>query len=93
MGYQVDAARKLKEKLEGAGKALVPLLGGNLVDAVWGQDRPPAPDSRLRVHRLEFAGVSVADKLASLRTKLEGARGPPCARCGRGWVRTDCQVL
>ena len=73
---QVDAARKLKEKLEGAGKSLVPLLGGNLVDAIWGQSRPAPPDTRLRVHRLEFAGVSVADKLAALRAKLEGERAP-----------------
>ena len=72
--FQVEAARKLKEKLEGAGKSLVPLQGGNLVDAVWGEARPPAPDTRLRVHPLEFAGVPVADKLAALRAKLGGAR-------------------
>ena len=31
---QVDGAKKLSAKLEGAGKTLVPLLGGNLVDKV-----------------------------------------------------------
>ena len=31
---QVDGAKKLRAKLEGAGKTLVPLLGGNLVDKV-----------------------------------------------------------
>ena len=31
---QVDGAKKLRAKLEGAGKTLVPLFGGNLVDKV-----------------------------------------------------------
>jgi hypothetical protein len=70
---QVDAARKLKAKLEEAGMALVP-LPDNLVDAVWGDAIPAPPATQLRVHALEWAGQSVADKLAGLRAKLEGAR-------------------
>lgn len=81
---QVDAARKLKEKLEEAGKALVP-LPGNLVDAVWGKAMPAPPAAKLRVHALQWAGQAVAEKLDALRGKLEGA----CSVCevlciGRG---------
>jgi Xaa-Pro aminopeptidase len=76
---QVDSARKLKEKLETAGKSLVPLLEGNLVDNVWGEGRPAAPMAPLRVHKLEFAGKTVSDKLSDMRSKLEGQCS--CQRC------------
>ncbi|KAF5752963.1 Xaa-Pro aminopeptidase P isoform X1 [Tripterygium wilfordii] len=48
----------------------------NLVDAVW-RNRPPAEITPTTVHPLEFAGVSVAEKLKNLREKLssEKARG------------------
>jgi Xaa-Pro aminopeptidase len=74
---QIEGGRKLKEKLEAAGKALVPLLDGNLVDEVWGKERPAAPSAPLRVHRLEFAGKSVAEKLADLRAKMAGKQPRP----------------
>ncbi|KAF5738167.1 Xaa-Pro aminopeptidase P isoform X1 [Tripterygium wilfordii] len=48
----------------------------NLVDAVW-KNRPPAEIAPVTVHPLEFAGLSVAEKLKNLREKLlsEKARG------------------
>jgi len=73
---QVDGARKLKEKLEAAGRKLQPVVDGNLVDRVWGADRPAAPSAPLRVHKLEHAGQSVSDKLTAIRAKL---RGVACA--------------
>lgn len=69
----MNAARSLKAKLEEAGKALVP-LPGNLVDAVWGDGIPAPPATQLRIHALQWAGQSAADKLAAVRAKLEGAR-------------------
>ncbi len=68
---QVENARKLKEKLEGAGKKLQPIYG-NLVDKVWGDARPAAPSAPLRVHPLEHAGKSVSDKLTAVRAKMKG---------------------
>ena len=68
---QVENARKLKEKLEGAGKRLQPIYG-NLVDKVWGDARPAAPSAALRVHSLEHAGKSVSDKLTAVRAKMKG---------------------
>ncbi|KAI7835935.1 hypothetical protein COHA_010169 [Chlorella ohadii] len=73
--HTVEAAEKLRRRLKTSGKSLVALEGGNLVDGVWGAARPAAPDAPLRVHALEWAGQSVADKLAGLRRQLaeEGA--------------------
>ena len=39
--HTITGARKLQAALEGGGQALVPLFGGNLVDAVW-RDAPAA---------------------------------------------------
>jgi hypothetical protein len=51
----------------------VPLLAdGNLVDVVWGAAQPPLPLAPMRVHPLEWAGESVADKLAAMRQKMKG---------------------
>ncbi|EIE23184.1 Creatinase/aminopeptidase [Coccomyxa subellipsoidea C-169] len=71
--HTVDNARKLKEQLEAAGKGLRPIYG-NLVDRVWGSDRPAAPSAPLRVHALEHAGQSVSDKLTAVRAKMKGAK-------------------
>ncbi len=74
---QVKDARALKKELEEAGKELVPILEGNLVDTVWGSAQPQAPATKLRTHKLEFAGASVADKVQDMRSKLKGKRGMP----------------
>jgi Xaa-Pro aminopeptidase len=65
-------ATKLKEKLAPQEQALVS-VDRNLVNAVWGKERPAAPCAPLRVHPLAYAGVSVADKLQQLRAKLREA--------------------
>ena len=59
------AAAELRSTLE-AKKMHLEAVEENLVDAVW-EGRPAFPDAPLRVHALDFAGVSVADKLATLR--------------------------
>lgn len=76
-GTQVTSAKQLRTSLEEAGKELVPLLGGNLVDEVWGAARPDPPKEPLRVHPLEFAGEAPADKIARLRKDMASAR---CSR-------------
>jgi hypothetical protein len=53
----------------------VPLLAdGNLVDSAWGEGRPEPPPAPIRVHPLQWAGQSVAEKLAMLRQRIAGAR-------------------
>ncbi len=69
---QVTNAKQLTEKLKESGKSLVPLLEGNLVDKVWGADRPAPPTAPLRIHKMEHAGQSVQDKLVKLRKDMQG---------------------
>ena len=77
LSLQVKDARALKKELEEAGNELVPILDGNLVDTVWGSARPQVPATKLRTHKLEFAGASVADKVQDMRSKLKGEHGMP----------------
>ena len=49
---------------------LVPTRG-NLVDRVWGKERPAAPNEPVRVHPLKFAGQASADKLAAVQKRLK----------------------
>ena len=44
-------------------------LQSNLVDEVW-EDRPAVPTSPFRVHPLEYAGKTVADKVKSIRKEM-----------------------
>ena len=43
----------------------------NLIDPIWGSQRPPIPASPFRVHPLEYAGISVTDKVAKIRKEME----------------------
>ena len=43
----------------------------NLVDQVWGGARPPMPTSPFRVHPLEYAGKSIAEKVDEIRDEME----------------------
>ncbi len=49
-------------------------IGGNLVDRIWGKARPAAPTAKVRVHPLELAGESAADKIKRLQEKLIAER-------------------
>lgn len=73
---QVNNAKQLTEKLNQSGKSLVPVLEGNLVDKVWGADRPAPPKAHLRIHKPEHAGQNVQDKLKKLRKDMQGKFDP-----------------
>lgn len=63
-------ARKLLEKLKKGGSNLVG-IEANLVDLVWGDDRPPRPNEKVKVLGLEFAGLKFEEKIEDLRKELE----------------------
>lgn len=46
----------------------------NLVDRVWGADRPPQPAGPIRVQPQDYAGQSAADKIAALQKTLRAAK-------------------
>jgi Xaa-Pro aminopeptidase len=43
----------------------------NLVDLVWGQDRPSRPSEKVSIHPIEYAGKSFQDKIEELRKELD----------------------
>lgn len=43
----------------------------NLIDPIWGEERPAIPTSPFRVHPLEYAGKSVIEKITSIRKEME----------------------
>jgi Xaa-Pro aminopeptidase len=70
--HTIDAAEALKTHIEDAGMELV-TLSENPVDAAWGADRPAAPKAGLRIHQLQWAGTSAADKISSIRQEMKEA--------------------
>jgi Xaa-Pro aminopeptidase len=66
----IAGARKLAETLEKNGSSLVGIQQ-NLVDLVWGKDRPARPVEKVRVHPVKYAGKPFQDKIADLRKELE----------------------
>lgn len=69
--HSKDDGRKLTEALAASSKSLSTLASPNPVDVVWGTNRPAVPTAPIRVHPLQFAGVSSVDKLVSLRAQME----------------------
>lgn len=75
--HPASVASELARALEGGSIDLKPLSrdgSGNLVDVVWGRDRPSAPKGRVRVHPVDFAGASVEEKLRGVRIALDQAK-------------------
>jgi Xaa-Pro aminopeptidase len=64
-------ARKLAEKIKASGGADLVAVEENLVDIVWGGERPPMPNQAVKLLGLGFAGKSVKAKLEDLRKELE----------------------
>lgn len=44
---------------------------GNLIDAIWGAERPAIPTSPFRAHPIEYAGKSVSDKVEQIRKEMK----------------------
>ncbi|KAM3071960.1 hypothetical protein ACMFMF_007357 [Clarireedia jacksonii] len=64
-------ARKLAEKIKKRGGNDLVAIDENLVDLVWGSERPPRPQELVNVLGQGFAGKSVKSKLEDLRKELE----------------------
>lgn len=68
-------ARKLAEKIKKKGGEFK-AVGENLVDLVWGEQRPSRPREKVRVQPQEFAGKTVEEKLVDLRAELSKRKSP-----------------
>ncbi|KAJ6132358.1 hypothetical protein N7471_007573 [Penicillium samsonianum] len=68
-----SGARKLAETLKKNGSSLVGVQE-NLVDLVWGKERPARPSEKVRVHPEKYAGKAFQEKVAELRKELESKK-------------------
>lgn len=67
---EIATARRLIDKVKAKGGSLQG-VAENLVDLVWGKDRPARPQEKVKVHPIEFSGKSFEEKIADLRVQLE----------------------
>ena len=68
--HTVAEVERLESALKGKGIKLRP-VARNLVDRLWGRERPAAPSSPVSVHPLKLAGRSAHDKIADIQAKLK----------------------
>lgn len=66
-----SAAVKLSEKIKKSGGAGLEAVTENLVDLVWGKDKPPRPSEPVVTLAEKYAGKDIGSKLADLRKELE----------------------
>ncbi|KAE8150708.1 hypothetical protein BDV25DRAFT_129331 [Aspergillus avenaceus] len=71
--FTPSGARSLSETLKKNGSSLVGVQQ-NLVDLVWGKDRPAPPREKVKVHPERFAGKSFQEKITELRKELESKK-------------------
>ena len=67
--FSLDQFKAVESAAKAAGIELV-LPTMDLIDQVWGHERPEVPAGRLRVHPDLYAGETVVQKLSRLRAEL-----------------------
>ena len=67
--HSLNEARAMRDILTKHG-VLFEFVTANPVDEAWGEARPPFPTAPLRAHPAEWAGKSVAEKIAQCRADL-----------------------
>jgi len=71
--HTIAEVERLEAALAPNGIALVP-VARNLVDRVWGRERPQAPQDPVSLHPQKFAGRSAQDKIADIQKRLKADR-------------------
>lgn len=64
-------AKKLKEKIKKKGGKELVAVAENLVDQVWGKDKPARPNEPAKVLSQEYAGKKFQEKIEELRKELD----------------------
>ena len=70
--HSIDEIERTRKALKSRGVRLKP-VARNPIDALWGADRPAAPDSPIRVHPMSQAGESAPEKVARIQAVLDEA--------------------
>ncbi|NXL64528.1 XPP2 aminopeptidase, partial [Chordeiles acutipennis] len=68
--FSIDSWNSYSQALHGSGRTLLP-IETNLVDQVWGDERPPPPTSQIYSLPAEFTGSSWQEKVAGIRQQME----------------------
>jgi len=71
--HTIAEVERLEAALAPRGIKLVP-TPRNLVDRVWGRDRPAPPADSVSLHPVKFAGRSAQDKIADIQRLLKAER-------------------
>jgi Xaa-Pro aminopeptidase len=74
-------ARKLAEKIKKKGGK--ELVGStiNLVDKVWGQEKPARPNEKVKVHPVKYSGKEVSAKIQDVVKELEKKKAAGLVVC------------
>lgn len=63
-------AKRLHEKIQKKGGAGLRAVDINLVDDVWGDNRPVRPDEPVKVLEIQYTGKAFEEKIKELRDDL-----------------------
>ncbi|KAJ2484672.1 hypothetical protein IWW37_006121 [Coemansia sp. RSA 2050] len=66
-----EEGASLKKALNVRGNGDLVAIEENLVDIVWGSQRPPRPQDKVFIHDVKYAGESHTDKITRVRAGLE----------------------
>ncbi len=69
--HSVQSIKKYEEKLVEKKNITFKFLDHNIIDVLWGKQRPSKPNAPIRIHPLEYAGRSTQDKLKDIRLLLK----------------------
>ena len=67
----VADARKLADKIKKKGGKSLIAVRENIVDAVWGAEKPARPNEKVQVLPLKYCGKNFNEKIEDLRKELE----------------------
>ncbi|XP_061224945.1 xaa-Pro aminopeptidase 2 [Neopsephotus bourkii] len=76
--FSIDTWNSYRQALQGSGRVLLP-IDTNLVDQVWGDQRPAAASSEIYSLPEEFTGSSWQEKVARIRQEMEQHMRHPTA--------------
>uniref|UniRef100_A0A8C8E9D7 Xaa-Pro aminopeptidase n=1 Tax=Otus sunia TaxID=257818 RepID=A0A8C8E9D7_9STRI len=68
--FSIDTWNSYRQALHGSGRTLLP-IENNLVDQVWGDQRPPPASSEIYTLPAAFTGSSWQEKVAGIRQQME----------------------
>uniref|UniRef100_A0A663MAG1 Xaa-Pro aminopeptidase 2 n=1 Tax=Athene cunicularia TaxID=194338 RepID=A0A663MAG1_ATHCN len=68
--FSIDTWNSYSQALHGSGRTLLP-IENNLVDQVWGDQRPPPASSEIYTLPAAFTGSSWQEKVAGIRQQME----------------------